>query len=511
MSEAAFSYGGLRDAASDARGVARRCNAYADSIERTVRDKLDKYSGDWSDDLQTAKRRAEEKTESLRETAGKYQALSDGLNELRDACKRTDRAVRSEVSSLTASFKKAHDIRDNAVVNFVSFCLTKWGNSSMPGRWLNVQFDKAQADADYLRQTLKTWYNYEGGRTLLTSILQVAASVALAIAAVVSGGPLLVVIAAVVGAAIVAVNGLTDLIYEGFAYYHTKYGDDPALGKRCSDISTFSDFLRRETNSKALHALATGLDIAAFASAAITLVHGFKELFGRGLRWANDTAKLSFRDYFSKSNWSGFLGKAKTSLKTGAGNAWDDIKDIFRAAKSGNFAQLQNVARITKQSFLGSLKDFYTLDFSARAQAGTAIKNIGYVLQGLSFTLDAHSIPGALAKVSFAALVLPGVGGLEVFHPNELHLDASRRAVRNGEAVKVLDFGERLEDMKADGLWGLSRRRLSQTSQVNIATPDITMPDFSKMRFNPPDFSAFFALNPVTVPAFRLERLGWDY
>ena len=239
MSEAAFSYSSLRDAASDARGVAKRCNAYADSIERTVRDKLDKYNGDWSGDLGTAKRKAEEKADSLRETAEQYQALSDNLNELRDACKRTDRAVRSEVSSLTASFKKAHNIRNSAVINFVSFCLTKWGNSSAPGRWLNVEFDRARAGADYLGQTIKTWYNYEGGRALVTSFLKVAASVVLAVAAVVSGGPLFVVIAAVVSAAIVAINGLTDLIYEGFAYYCAKYGDDPALGKRFSNISAF--------------------------------------------------------------------------------------------------------------------------------------------------------------------------------------------------------------------------------------------------------------------------------
>lgn len=51
MSAVSISYGSLKDASGEAKAVARKLNGYADSIEKTVYNKLNKYSGDWTSSI----------------------------------------------------------------------------------------------------------------------------------------------------------------------------------------------------------------------------------------------------------------------------------------------------------------------------------------------------------------------------------------------------------------------------------------------------------------------------
>ena len=86
--------------------------------------RLDSYGGSDSGGVTQAKRRTEEKIEQLRDKAQAYTKYADDLSDLQKKCLSTDTAVRSRVSGLTASFKKANGINNNGIVNAINYMLT---------------------------------------------------------------------------------------------------------------------------------------------------------------------------------------------------------------------------------------------------------------------------------------------------------------------------------------------------------------------------------------------------
>ena len=167
MSTASISYSSLKNAAGEARDVAKKLDKYADSINSTVYKKLNNYEGSWTSNITSARSKANAKISELRTEAGKYRSYANELDDLKTECESVDKAVRSKVSSLTASFKAAHGIKNSVVVNTISYFFTSVGNSSNAGRWLNEQEDRIDAGMDYIKQRIEDWYDYEGGKDFI--------------------------------------------------------------------------------------------------------------------------------------------------------------------------------------------------------------------------------------------------------------------------------------------------------------------------------------------------------
>ena len=244
MSIASISYGSIKNAASEARDVAKKLDKYANTIDNSVYKKLNKYDGPWTGNISSARSKANAKIDWLRDEAGRYRDYADDLDNLKEECERVDKAVKSKVSSLTASFKETHGINNNVVINTISYLFTSVTNSTSTGRWMNTQTDAFETEASYHKQAIEDWYDYNGGKQLITGIAVAALEIAIAVAAIVlSGGAVLVVVATVIGSLIAIANGVCNIVNEVRAYNLTQDGD-PATGKRRSDQDTIQDTLR---------------------------------------------------------------------------------------------------------------------------------------------------------------------------------------------------------------------------------------------------------------------------
>ena len=91
---AVISYRSLGEASSEARQVSRKLTGYADSLQRSIVNRLDSYGGSDSGGVTQAKQRTEEKIEQLRDKAQAYTKDADDLSDLQKKGLSTDTQVR---------------------------------------------------------------------------------------------------------------------------------------------------------------------------------------------------------------------------------------------------------------------------------------------------------------------------------------------------------------------------------------------------------------------------------
>lgn len=497
MSTAAISYSSLGDASKEAKSVAKKLDKYADSLYDNVYKKLNNYNGPWSSNLSTAKSQVNNKINELRTEQSKYETYATDLTDLRDECKEVDKAVKSRVSSLTASFKEAYGIRNSKIENAINNFVTGLGNKTAFGRWLGGKWDDFQAGKNYLKDSIKTWYNYEGGKELikgvLVGLLEVAIGVLAIVGTILSGGALLVVIAGVVGGLIAVANGIANLYNEEMAYLAT-YNNDPATGRRRSEIDSWQDFMRSsfvygadgETYhyNKSLHNWATAIDVTSFVCTAITLVNSCGKLINRGLNWANGTAKIPLKDYFNKNTYVNFFQKAWGGLSNGT-------KEIFASIKAGDWTFMKTAFKNFKLDFAANFKDNLMNFDSVKDKLKTTknILGIGKDLIKGDFSL------GTIGETIVTKIVLPNV---TVFKPNEMTIESNEKFYWfstegqikfNFDHIVMDDFYGIMDDFgskiignplfERDNELQAVLNKMSIPSAVDISVPAIDMPSIN--------------------------------
>lgn len=411
MSIASISYSSLRNAASEAKSVAKRLDNYADAIDKTVYGKLNSYNGPWSSNLSTAKSRASSKISKLRDQSTKYDRYAEDLTDLREQCQATDKSVRTKVSSLTATFKENHGIKDNKVINAISYFFTKISNDTAIGRWLGDVRDQFSARFDYFKQSISDWFHWDGGKELLKGILVFAVELALGVAtialAVITGGALLVVIAGVIAGSIMILNSLVNMANEGRAYQATR-ADDPATGRRLSSLNTLSDTMRQE-DSRFLHGFANTLDAVNTVCTIVTAVSALGNLAKNGFKWATgNTASLDsikIKDVLTKQNFNEFTSKLTTSLHQGWTRTWTAIK-------MKDWPTITQTAKSFGSDFLNNLKDNY-LNFG---DANEGVKSTKNILSTVKSIIDNGVNAKSLGNIALPMLPianLPGEGSIK--------------------------------------------------------------------------------------------------
>lgn len=306
MGTVAISYSSIKDASSEAKSVARKLDDYADELVSSVYNKLNRYKGEWTGNISSASTSINNKVNELRTAAGEYETYAADLKDLRDECKNTDKTVKSRISSLTASFKEDHGIRNSKVEYAINYFLTSAGNSSAFGRWLGEGKDWIDGGIDYVRQSIKDWFNYEGGKQFIKGAGMAILDGVIAIAGLVAGmvilfsGPagwaLVAAIAGVVGGAIGLANAAANFTCECIAYHDTNALNDPASGRRTSELNKISDVLREWTDSKLLHGIGIGLDLTEFVCTVINVVDGVGDFMKKGIDWLGGMKNMHLRD-----------------------------------------------------------------------------------------------------------------------------------------------------------------------------------------------------------------------
>lgn len=481
MSTASISYSSLKDASNEAKAVAKKLDKYADSLYDNVYKKLNKYDGTWTSNLITARSKTNAKISELRTEQGKYEAYATDLIDLRDECKEVDKAVKSKVSSLTATFKENHGIRNSKVENAISYFFTSLGNETAFGRWLGGKKDDFNSGMDYLKSSIKEWYNYEGGKEFIKGLLTVVLDVAIAIAGAVAAvatflagaltfGAVLVLAAALVGAAIALQDAWTNWENEK-AGYEARQNDDPATGKRRSDINSYSDYLRSSymfgDDGETYHynefynGLASGLEITSVVCSVITVVSSCGKLLKNGFKWATGNSSATFKEIFSKDGMSKLFKGIGSNLKGG-------LSKLGNAIKMKDLTFFKTALKDFGSDFLNNLKGEF-LDFGSVKDGASTVKHGLSLIK--SFATDGFDIGNIVEKV-----VLPSVGLAHVPGGDSMITVDDFYGIVDDISTKIIGSDAFTSDnlINNDVL-----DKISNISSVDISIPSVYVPEIN--------------------------------
>lgn len=498
MSTAAISYNSLSNAAGDARGVSRRLNAYADSLNRDVYRRLNSYSGSHTQSIQASCQYVGNKMDVLRSRAEAYDRYASDLDDLKTVCANTDRAVRGMVEKLTGEFKDAHNIPNSKVENAINYFLTSIKNSSSAGRWLGDNKDKLTQRKDYIKQSIEDWWDYEGGKQFAKGVGEALLGIAAAVAGFSLGGGILGILA-VIGGTIAIFNGVVNLVNEGRAYHETHNNNDPAAGRRLSNENTIQDVMRNESeeNVGMWHKIANGIDIAEIVCDVADFVKSGKELVQNAYKWTmGSMAKLDnldIRNILTKDHIKAFGQKIQLNAKLG-------LMEIKSAINLKDFSNVNSILLEFGSDFMNNLKNSYT-DFSSwESQA----KSIGNIVK----------IPQTLLEGGFTAKnLLVDIGLLSIVMPNLPTLSTGPMATYLpdvGDTLTMYKFDffnpindtyqlfDKMENIYSAGKLSIGRiisgddlrGKLATLSNINISVPGIFIPDITMPVINIPGMAA---------------------
>lgn len=345
MSTAVINYGGLKSAASAAGTTARRMDSYANEIKSTLVRQLGNYNGPKGGNVNEAMSELNRKASELETRADNYRRYETDLRSANDACKDTDGRVKSKVSSLTASFKNSYGISNSRIVNGISYVLTSFANATGIGRFFNDVSDWWDNQWDYLKNCIKDWYQYDGGKYLIgdsvlavcTAALAIIGAVTAVIAAIgaVTIGPIIVAAAAVF-LAITAAVGAGVNIWNNKKAYDAAQNRDPATAKRLDQVDTIQDALRK-TDSKFWHGVAGVLDVCELVANVVTIVDTVGELLKKGYIWVGKrrfkTENFKWAQHASWAEFKNGIGRITTNYSQKVrklaqnitSNKWDKV------------------------------------------------------------------------------------------------------------------------------------------------------------------------------------------
>lgn len=465
MSIASISYSSLKDASNEAKAVAKKLDKYADSLYSNVYKKLNKYDGSWNSNVSTAYSKTNAKISELHTEQSKYETYATDLIDLRDECKEVDKAVKSRVSSLTASFKEAHGIRNSKVENAISYFFTGLGNETAFGRWLGDKGDQFEAGKDYLKSLIKEWYNYEGGKEFIQGVLVAALEIAIAVIGIITGTGILAIIAACIALAAGVVNLINEVVAVFQAGDPNRY--DPARARRTRDINSVQDWLRTSDN-KTLHKIAGGIDLVNLICGISAVISGVGSLLKNGYKWAtgsvDDLAKIEWKNVFSKNTFKQFGTKFV-----------NQFKDLKLGLKFGGWDFAKKLLLDFGSDFMNNLKTYFT---------GNGLKS---VKASLGLTKDLIK-DGITVKVVFKNIIAPAISTGQI---TNIKFDDSGQGKIDFDSIKVKDFYKIFDDMKSkvieSDFWSsgdgdISKsvmNKLSEISDINISIPEIHVPEIN--------------------------------
>lgn len=385
MSTVAIKYSELRSAASAADKVANKYQGYYNSLYNTVYKKLSNYSGPSSGHISSAMSNVSSKLNTLGASVQAYKNYANAIRTTLQECKSVDKRVKDNVNNLTAQFKASHGIRNSWIENSINYIMTTFINKTPLGRWLSNASSIINAFRQGIKDKIVEWYNFDGGKEsvkgILVACLEIVGGVCAVIGAIVSGGWIIGVIAGVVAGVLAVANGVQNLINEGRGISVARA--DPALAKRYQKENTIQDTLRGEAiydpnsdawynNVSLWYRVARGIDIVSFACTAVTIVTSCKELVESGLKWANNSAQLSIKDYFSGSSYKNLFTKIKGVAKTKIG----DITNALKTSDIGTFRTIMKGIGGEGKVLLGDIAKHFTEMFEGKSGLKDVAKQI---------------------------------------------------------------------------------------------------------------------------------------
>lgn len=351
-----LNYGKISNASKNAKKIGNEIGQYIDNLNKKVQNKIDSVTGGSSTVLSNASYFINAKISQLDKRRDNAYTLSDRIANLKETAESVDKNVARTISANRKSLYKQYScLKPNALKRAWNSLLCCLKNVPIIGNIIKFIEDMGDALSE-LKNKIRDWWKYEGGKIIGDIFLKIGlavAAVCTAIAAILSGGVILIV-AACVAAVIAVANVVTNTCEELNAWRalkKEKYGKSAVHSGRDSTAQWLreSNFHDSKLN-KWSNIGANVIDIADSVSGAIILVydigkiansflknHGvsfvFKErVIGKDGKWTTKVTGKSFR----RGVKAMITNKALTnSTKEGVRiTLFKSVKDNFRLNKT---------------------------------------------------------------------------------------------------------------------------------------------------------------------------------
>lgn len=327
MSALVIDYKELATISSHANDLAKKADAYADSLTRKISNKFDSVAGGVNGTLSSAKYYVNAKINELQAKKTAYENFAKGVTSLITNAKRIDKEVANAISNNKDKFLKSnpHLKIDDWKANLINW-LVDLKNSCPLFELIGDGLAYIGTAITSALDNIKYWYKCEGGKEILAFVAAIGGViiyVALFVATLPASG--FFAICAAIGAAITAINALTN-VATSFASMIAAKSGDPAWAKIYGDENKFTDWLRNTNFNNGL------LNRSSYVDAA--LIDGV-ELFCDVVNIVNLVKNFKFKfdflqNFFDKN--TGLLSYMKTAEWTYA-LQYDEFGNITCATK----------------------------------------------------------------------------------------------------------------------------------------------------------------------------------
>lgn len=292
MSEITIVYKDLEEAADKARDVESKCKDYEDELNRKV---CNKISGIAPSPMSSGNARTnsanlyvKNKKKELSDKARNYRDFAKKCDELATNAKNADKRVAVQVNNSRETFLKENtNLSGDGWNAFVATLIAE-----VPGiGWIAEGISEVKSWGNDLMNTLRRWYEMDGGKKIIDTALAVVGVVVAVAAVIVAGVELLaaatigaVVVAAIglVGAIIGLANAITDMVMQ----IKADTCKDPAFANYYGNQNTLATYLRKKTYrgedrwfNNWSNGIATGLEVTEIVCSIVSIGSGLSKAF----------------------------------------------------------------------------------------------------------------------------------------------------------------------------------------------------------------------------------------
>ena len=435
MGTISIDYGYMESAESAARKAASGCEVYINEIERKVTKKIDALQYGTTSNTSSSNYFAKQKIKQLRAKCDRYIDFADKVKASKDYAKEKDREISSYIKNESNEFRKSHDMEVNKVVEWFPWLTTTIINETSFGRWVSQLFKDAKAWIGDRVRDFKRWYELDGGKYIIKTILAVVGTViavallilvafpavaaavgALLSGAAITGGMIFTAVTSIAGVVTSIMSIADNFVKIGgnvAAFLNNK--DDPGWAKRYSEYGSVSDFLRKNMFPEGWmnewsYSFANGYDFVQISASLLN----FADMARSGLNFAKTIKDKGVYHIFDKVNFRYKSGKMSwNSFKYGMKHAINNWKALKGGISNTNISKLQSYYKSTNvPEALKRLEKIYTIGtasvttYEAFSKDGLGAVVVDKVVDKIKSELDLGDICGKIKSTYSDAIDL---------------------------------------------------------------------------------------------------------
>lgn len=358
-------YSAMQEAYIKANRAADQCESYANRIDSKVTQKVSSLRMGNNSNTSQANYFARAKIDSLNHKRNRYRQFAAKVESAKRFAGETDAAVSSYISRASKDFRASHDMKVGVIAEFFAWASTTLLNSTSFGRFLNQMFKKAGALIDGAKRIFKNWYELNGGKYIIKTVLAVIGTVlAVAFLIFVAWPALLTAFAAISAAGLAGLTGamIWTLVTAAATFVTAvvavangvvksgsnlaaalSFEDDPGWAKRYNSYTSLSEYLRKNNFNLPFMNKISG--IAANVIDGVTIVAdiiNIKELIHNGVNVVRYLKDGGMAKVFNKVHFKSPSGKVTFgTIKHGVKNVIRNAGEFKKLVMKTNYSRIQ--------------------------------------------------------------------------------------------------------------------------------------------------------------------------